>query len=77
MTHAEFYGEAIGRLPKILRRDLNKVWIHDSDEGIAGGLNALILYTDRCESLANLGQLDETLFWVSVGTSLEAQINSR
>ena len=45
LTHANFYAEAVGRLPKFLRRDLETLWIHDGMNAFGGGNNNLLIHT--------------------------------
>lgn len=74
LSYAQFYGEAIGRIPKFLRRDLQTVWIHDGNDGFGGGNNNLLIHTGQGESYIRDGILDETFIHESTHTSLDSYL---
>ncbi len=71
-SKAEFYGRAIGQLPKLLRTDVKTVWIHKGDEAFGGGNDNLLIHTD---STGYHGEaLEETLFHEACHTSLDSRV---
>ena len=43
-AHAEFYALHVGKLPKLLRRDVDEVIIHDGPEAFGGGNRGLLIH---------------------------------
>ena len=66
------YSEAIGRLPKILRTDVDAVWIHQGTEPFGGGNNSILIHTGQAVIYENDGILEETLVHEAAHTSLDA-----
>ena len=74
---AQFYGEAIGRLPKVLRRDVQTVWIHDGLNGFGGGNNNLLIHTKQGDDYVNYWKgdiLDETFIHEGSHTSIDGYV---
>lgn len=72
LNHAEFYAEHIGKLPKLLRRDVQTVWIHDGLHGFGGGNNNLLIHTQQGDRYIADGILDETFIHEGAHTSLDS-----
>ena len=66
------YAEAIGQLPKILRTDVDAVWIHQGTEPFGGGNNSILIHTGQALIYQNDGILEETLVHEAAHTSLDA-----
>jgi hypothetical protein len=71
-VEAEKYAEAIGRLPTVLREDVETVWIHQGDQLFGGGNNNILIHTEQGEQYIQDGILLETLMHEAVHTSLDA-----
>ncbi|MEX2529533.1 MAG: hypothetical protein WD960_02065 [Gemmatimonadota bacterium] len=71
-VEAEKYAEAIGRLPTVLREDVETVWIHQGDQLFGGGNNNILIHTEQGEQYIEDGILHETLLHEAVHTSLDA-----
>ena len=69
---ANFYGRAIGQLPKLLRIDVKTVWIHKGNEAFGGGNDNLLIYTDVDGYYDDV--LEETLFHEACHTSLDSRV---
>jgi len=72
MLAATKYAEAIGQLPKILRTDVDAVWIHHGTELFGGGNNSILIHTGQALIYQNAGILEETLVHEATHTSLDA-----
>ena len=72
-VEAEKYLPAIGRLPAVLRKDLETVWIHKGFQPFGGGNNNLLIHTEQGDSYAADGILEETFVHEAAHTSLDAQ----
>lgn len=70
---AEFYADAIGRLPAALRRDVMTVWIHRGLQPFGGGNRNLLIHTGQADSYLAQGILEETLVHEAAHTSLDAE----
>lgn len=73
-TQVAFYAPIIGRLPRMLRRDVQTSWIHQGDQPFGGGNNNLLIHTGSLAQqyiAANI--LEETLAHEAAHTSLDAQ----
>lgn len=69
---ADFYGHAVGQLPRALRVDVETMWIHRGDEAFGGGNNNILIHTDAA---GYHGQwLEETLFHEACHTSLDSRV---
>lgn len=71
LAEAQKYAVVIGRLPTILRSNVQTVWIHQGNEAFGGGNNNLLIYTGRAESFEADGILEETLVHEAAHTSLD------
>jgi hypothetical protein len=69
---AEKYAFAIGQLPKILREDVDEIWIHQGVEAFGGGNNSILIHTGQTINYENDGILEETLIHEACHTSLDA-----
>lgn len=69
---ADEMAHAIGQLPKVLRLDVQTVWIHQGDEAFGGGNNNLLIHTARAVSYQISGVLEEILLHEATHTSLDA-----
>jgi len=69
---AEFYADAIGRLPTALRRDMRTVWIHRGVEPFGGGNNNILIHVGQGDLYIAGGILEETLVHEAAHTSLDA-----
>ena len=51
LAYAESYGEACGRMPKLMRKELYYVFVHggNPDPGIVAGSRILVLHTGTVE----------------------------
>ena len=72
LQEAEFYANEIGRLPTILRLELETVWIHMGQELFGGGNNNILIHTGQSVNYINNGILEETLVHEASHTSLDA-----
>ena len=68
--YATFYGNAIGQLPSILRKDVDTVWIHKGNETFGGGNRNLLIHTENPDYHGIW--LEETLFHEACHTSLDS-----
>jgi hypothetical protein len=71
-VEAEFYGDAIGRLPTALRRDVETVWIHQGVQPFGGGNNNLLIHVGQGDLYIADGILEETFVHEAAHTSLDA-----
>jgi hypothetical protein len=69
---AAFYAGVIGRLPGLLRQDVQTLWIHMGDEDFGGGNNNLLIHTDRGAQYDAAGFLEEVFVDEAAHTSLDA-----
>ena len=70
---AERYLPSIGRLPRVLRKDVRTIWIHDGDKPFGGGNQNLLIHTGMAEAYLRDGILEETLCHEAAHTSLDAE----
>lgn len=66
------YGNVIGRLPHVLRTDLQTVWIHKGVQPFGGGNNNILIHTGQSAVYEADGILEETLVHEASHTSLDA-----
>jgi hypothetical protein len=69
---ADFYATVIGRLPTLLRKDVQTVWLHKGDEDFGGGNNNLLIHTDRGTLYDAAGFPEEVFVHEAAHTSLDA-----
>ena len=65
------YAREIGRLPKVLRKDIKTVWIHKGTQPFGGGNNNILIHTGQSALYEKDGILEETLIHESSHTSLD------
>lgn len=72
-TQAVKYATEIGRLPNVLRADVQQVWINKGDYAYGGGNDSILIHTGITPSYENTwGCVDEALFHEGTHTSLDA-----
>ena len=71
-AEAQKYAVEIGRLPTLLRMDVDTVWIHRGNEAFGGGNRNLLIHTDQGEDYIASGFLNEVFVHEAVHTSLDA-----
>jgi hypothetical protein len=69
---AALYADAIGRLPTVLRRDVEAVWIHRGVQPFGGGNRSLLIHVGQADLYVADGLLEETLVHEAAHTSLDA-----
>jgi len=69
---AEKYGIEIGRLPTVLRVDVETVWIHQGTQPFGGGNNNILIHVGQASNYISDGILEETLVHEAAHTSLDA-----
>lgn len=67
------YATVIGRLPTVLRKDVETVSIHKGTELFGGGNKNLLIHTGQAILYENDGILEETFIHESSHTSLDAE----
>ena len=72
---AIFFAEAVGRLPRLLFRDLSSITIHKGDEAFGGGNNNILIHSEANGYIKN-GWLEETLVHEGVHTSMDGRYAS-
>lgn len=70
-AEAEKYAEVIGRLPTVLRSNVQTVWIHMGTEAFGGGNNNLLIHTGQADQYVSSGILEETFVHEATHTSLD------
>lgn len=73
---AEKYAFLIGQLPKVLREDVNQIWVHKGVQPFGGGNNSILIHTGQTTNYENSGILEETLVHEACHTSLDASHSS-
>lgn len=71
-AEAETYARVIGRLPKVLRLDVQTVWIHQGIQPFGGGNNNLLIHIGQAALYEADGILEETFVHEASHTSLDA-----
>jgi hypothetical protein len=71
LAEAETYAEVIGRLPTVLRSEVETVWIHQGTELFGGGNNNLLIHIGQAANYVSDGILEETLVHEATHTSLD------
>ncbi len=71
-SQASYYATVIGRLPTILRSDVETVWIHQGVEPFGGGNHNLLIHTGQGELYSASGILEEAFVHEAAHTSLDA-----
>jgi hypothetical protein len=70
------FAEIIGRLPTVLRIDVETVWIHKGIQPFGGGNNNILIHTGQASLYENDGVLEETLAHEASHTSLDAEYST-
>jgi hypothetical protein len=76
LVEAEKYAREVGRIPTMLRRDMDTMWIHKGDYAMGGGNRNILIHTDRARSDEARGALEEALFHEGTHTSLDSRHRS-
>lgn len=71
LVEAEKYAQVIGRLPFVLRTDVQTVWIHKGTEPFGGGNHNLLIHIGQADLYVADGILEETLVHEASHTSLD------
>lgn len=71
-VEAEKYAAVIGRMPTVLRRDIDAVWIHQGTQPLGGGNRSVLIHIGQAELYAADGILEEALAHEASHTSLDA-----
>ncbi len=71
-AEAEKYATAVGRLPEVLKKDVETFWIHKGTEPFGGGNNNLLIHTGQGALYEADGILEETFVHEACHTSLDA-----
>ena len=66
------FAPVIGRLPNVLLKDVETVWIHKGNNPFGGGNNNLLIHTEQADDYISDGILEETLVHEASHTSLDA-----
>jgi hypothetical protein len=66
------YATVVGRLPTVLRVDVETMWIHQGVQPFGGGNNNLLIHTGQSASYEAAGILEETFVHEAAHTSLDA-----
>jgi hypothetical protein len=72
MVEVVKYAPVIGRIPHILRKDVQTLWIHKGLNPFGGGNNNLLIHTEQGVDYINNGILEETFVHEAAHTSLDA-----
>jgi len=72
MVEATKYALEIGRIPTVLRSDMQSMWIHKGTKPFGGGNQNVLIHTGQAASYIADGILEETLVHEASHTSLDA-----
>jgi hypothetical protein len=72
-AEAEKYARVIGRIPTVLRKDVETVCIHKGNRPFGGGNHNLLIHTEQADSYVSRGILEETFVHEASHTSLDAE----
>lgn len=73
---AAFYAPVIGRIPRMLRRDVDAVWIHRGDHAFGGGNRSILIHTGSvAQGYIAAGTLEEVLAHEAAHTSLDEDLS--
>ena len=73
-AQARRYAVVTGRLPAMLRRDVDELWIHRGRQLYGGGNRSLLIHTGQTREYVEAGILEETLAHEGAHTSLDADL---
>jgi len=71
LAEAQTFAEVIGRLPTVLRSEVETVWIHMGTQPFGGGNHNLLIHTGQAANYVSSGILEETLVHEATHTSLD------
>ncbi len=71
-VEATKYGTVVGRLPKVLRLQVQSMWIHMGVQPFGGGNHNILIHTGQSALYEADGILEETLVHEASHTSLDA-----
>ena len=74
VAQARKYAVVTGRLPAMLRRDVDELWIHRGKQLYGGGNRSLLIHTGQTGEYVRAGILEETLAHEGAHTSLDADL---
>lgn len=75
LAESQKYGTEVGRLPKVLKRDVESMWIHKGVQAFGGGNYNLLIHTGNSETIYEPRNiLLETLVHEGAHTSLDSYI---
>jgi len=69
-----YYADAVGRLPRGLRRDVDALWIHQGVQPFGGGNRSILIHTGQGDLYIADGILEETLVHEAAHTSMDADL---
>jgi hypothetical protein len=72
-VEAEYFAREIGRLPAVLREEMETITIHDGLEPFGGGNNDYLIHKQQAIDYINRGILHETLIHEGSHTSLDGR----
>ena len=68
-----FYAPVMGRLPRVQRQSITKVWMHMGDQAFGGCCGSVLIHTGSlAQSYIDAGILEETLAHESTHATLDA-----
>jgi hypothetical protein len=70
-TQVEKYMTALGRIPFMLLKDADTVWIHKGNEGFGGGNRNYLIHTEMGEDYIRRGILEDAFLHEGVHTSFD------
>lgn len=74
LAQARKYAKVTGRLPAVLRRDVDELWINKGKELFGGGNDSLLIHTGQAKVYKKAGILEEALAHEATHTSLDADL---
>ena len=73
MEIAEYYAREVGRIPKVLRVDVDALWIHQGNEPFGGGNSSILIHREQGDDYISGGWLHEILMHEAAHTSLDTE----
>lgn len=67
------YAQIIGRIPNVLLKDIETLWIHDGVNPFGGGNNSLLIHVGQANVYENDGILEEVFIHEACHTSLDME----
>ena len=71
-VEAKKYSRAVGRIPFILMKDVDSIWIHKGMNPFGGGNNNLLIHVGQGEDYIRRGILEEAFVHEAVHTSIDS-----